>query len=196
MILNARFLCLWLLMSLMLVATANRLYAYNPGKGVFLVADKKLPDPRFREAVILMIQHDGQGSAGLVVSRASRLPLDKVLPDGSKLAGGGATLSYGGPVESKSLLVLVKVRSHAPAPADEIIKGLYLTGVGALEEWPDFDNEVVSYRTFVGYAGWAPGQLDEEIRRGGWHLLPSDVESVLAGAEGGLWERLQETGSR
>jgi putative transcriptional regulator len=182
-----------LLVLLACVAGANDLYAFTAEKGMFLVANEKLADPRFRARVILLIQHDTRGTVGLVVNRTSRLPVASVLPEGSKLARLGLTLSYGGPVEPETLLALVKVRNYPPEPADEVIDGVYVTGMGVLDEWPDFADEVVDYRAFVGYAGWAPGQLDVEMQRGGWHVMPADEESVFTGDGMELWERLRKT---
>ncbi|HKJ29047.1 MAG TPA: YqgE/AlgH family protein, partial [Desulfuromonadales bacterium] len=171
----------------------NVLHATTPEKGMFLVADEQLKDPRFRNGVILLIQHNEQGSAGLVVNRGSRLSLSAILPKDSSLTGDGRTLSYGGPVDPNTLLALVKVRNYPPEPADEVVEGLYVTGVGVLDEWTDFSAEVVSYRTFVGYTGWAAGQLGAEIQRGDWSVLQADAESVLTGDQGQLWKRLRET---
>jgi putative transcriptional regulator len=158
---------------------------------MFLVAHENLSDPRFRDRVILLIQHDIHGSAGLVVNRTSRLSLSTILPEGSKLAGPGVTLSYGGPVEPKTLLALVKVRNNPPEPADEIVANLYVTGVGVLDEWSEFSAEVIDYRAFAGYTGWAPGQLDVEMQRGDWLVLPADEESIFSGDGEQLWERLR-----
>ena len=178
---------------LVLLAVTNVLHATTPEKGMFLVADEQLKDPRFRNGVILLIQHNEQGSAGLVVNRGSRLSLSAILPKDSSLTGDGRTLSYGGPVDPNTLLALVKVRKYPPEPADEVVEGLYVTGVGVLDEWTDFSAEVVSYRTFVGYTGWAAGQLGAEIQRGDWSVLQADAESVLTGDQGQLWKRLRET---
>jgi putative transcriptional regulator len=190
-----RFLQLSLLV-LLLACTVGpgNLYAFMPEKGMLLVANEQLADPRFRDRVILLIQHDTQGTAGLVVNRTSRLPLATILPAGSKLAGEGMTLSYGGPVEPQTLLALVRVRNYPPEPADEIIDNLYVTGVGVLDEWPDFSAEVVDYRAFVGYTGWAPGQLDAEMQRGDWYVIPADEQSIFAKDGVQLWERLRKRG--
>lgn len=194
MMINWRKLHLCLLALLLAcVSGTNDLYAFTPEKGVFLVANEQLADPRFRDVVILLIQHDAQGSAGLVVNRASRLPIAKVLPEGSKLVGQDVTLSYGGPVEPQTLLALAAVRDYPPEPADEVIEGLYVTGVGVLDGWPDFAEEVVNYRIFSGYAGWAPGQLKLEVQRGDWHALQADKESVFSGEGVQLWSRLKKT---
>ena len=174
------------------VILSENLYAFTPDKGMLLVANEQLPDPRFRDRVILLIQHDTQGTAGLVVNRSSRLPLSTVLPEGSRVAQQGMTLSYGGPVEPQTLLALVMVRNYPPEPADEIIDGVYVTGVGVLDEWQDFADEVVKYRAFVGYTGWAPGQLDAEMQRGDWHVMRADEQSVFTGEGVQLWERLRQ----
>ncbi len=174
------------------VVGANNAHAIVPEKGTLLVANEQLTDPRFHNRVVLVIQHDTQGTAGLVINRPSRLLLDAVLAEGSKLAGQGRTLSYGGPVEPQTLLALVKIRNHPPEPAEEIIDNLYVTAVGMLDEWPDFADEVIDCRVFVGYTGWVSGQLDAELQRGDWHLLAADEQSVLTGDGGQLWERLQE----
>lgn len=183
---------IFLILLFLCLAGASRLHALAPAKGMFLVAAVQTADPRFHEGVILLIQHDAEGSAGLVVNRTSRLELAKILPPGSRLSGAGVPLAYGGPVEPQALLALVKVRSNPPEPADEVLDGLYVTGVGVLDEWPDFAAEVETYRAFTGYTGWAPGQLQLEMQRGDWLLAPADVESVLKGDEGQLWSRLHE----
>jgi putative transcriptional regulator len=147
-------------------------------------------DPRFKARVILLIQHDASGSTGLIVNRSSRLPLSAVLPQDSQLDLQGRTLSYGGPVQPDTLLALVKVHENPPQPAEKILANLYLTGIGILDHWPDFATEVVDYRAFSGYTGWAPGQLNQEMQRGSWHLLPADEDSIFAGRDEMLWEQL------
>lgn len=191
MISNWRYLCITLSgLLLFSLSGARMLHAIPPDKGMFLVAAEQLADPRFHERVVLLIQHDAQGTAGLVINRSSRLALTKVLPQDSLVAVEGATLSYGGPVEPEALLALVKVRKHPPEPADEVLGGLYVTGLGVLEDWPDFAAEVIACRAFVGYVGWAPGQLDLEVQKGDWQVVPADEESVFADNGKHLWERL------
>ena len=166
--------------------------AFAPAKGMFLVADEKMADPRFKDRVILLIQHDDQGSAGLIVNRSSRLPLAAVLPQTSQLAGRGKTLSYGGPVNPDTLLALIKVHKNPPNPADEILQDLYITGVGVLDNWQEFSGEVIDYRAFTGYSGWAAGQLEVEMQRGDWHVLPADEDSVFSGHDETLWKSLTD----
>ncbi len=170
---------------------AAEVRAQGPEQGMFLVADEQLVDPRFRKAVILLIHYDTLGAAGLVVNRSSRLPLASVLTEGSRLAGEEHTLAYGGPVEPNALLALVQVRDNPPEQAEQIFDRLYVTGVEVLEEWPGFSAEVLDYKVFVGYTGWAAGQLDSEMSRGDWHLVHADTAQIFSAGRVDLWDAVR-----
>jgi putative transcriptional regulator len=161
-----------------------------PEAGMVLVARDRLPDPRFHDAVILLIQHDKQGSAGLIINRPSRLPLTALFPEQTALVGDGRVVSYGGPVAPKELLVLVGTSSPPPQPARRIMEDLFVTGPGELVDWllePSGDGH---FRVFTGYAGWVSGQLDAELTRGDWRVLPIDTASLFEGDGARLWETL------
>ncbi|MDH3998660.1 MAG: YqgE/AlgH family protein, partial [Desulfuromonadales bacterium] len=64
-------------------------------QGVLLKARDGLPDPRFHNSLVLLVQHDQQGSVGLVVNRPSRLPLADILPEDFGFSVAGETISYG-----------------------------------------------------------------------------------------------------
>src|SRR5512139_143590 len=82
--------------------------AVTPAPGMLLVARQSLLDPRFHQAVVLVVQHGSQGTAGLILNRPSRLGLAEVLPGLPVLAGSDAVLCYGGPVAPRTIIVLVK----------------------------------------------------------------------------------------
>jgi putative transcriptional regulator len=163
-----------------------------PEVGTFLVASETLVDPRFRKSVILLVQHDAEGSGGLIVNRPSRLPLGEILGKEAAFAGIAGHLFYGGPVAPNALLVLARVDGPAPQPAEQIIEEVYLTGIQELAEWLDETPATPEYRVFTGYAGWAPGQLTAEMKRGDWQVLPADAESLFREGAADLWARLQK----
>ncbi len=75
-----------------------------------------------------------------------------------------------------------------PEGAEKIIESVYLVSYeDALEGVP---KDPASLRFFIGYAGWAPGQLDNELARGSWRVLPATDEFVFAEEPRGLWKRL------
>jgi len=158
--------------------------------GLLLVARAALPDPRFHEAVVLVVQHGSQGTAGLILNRPSRLTLSEVFPALPVLAGADNKLSYGGPVAPRTFMVLVKAAGTPPQPAQRVLDTVYLTGTAQLAAWLDSEPPGAVYRVFAGYVGWAPEQLAGETARGDWQVLPGDGQVLFLTDLGGLWNEL------
>ena len=178
--------CSWFWLATVLPAAA----AVAPEAGMLLVARPELPDPRFREAVILLFQHGPEGSAGLILNRPSRLALTEVLPLLPAAPGPEGALSYGGPVAPRALMVLVKVEGEPPEPSQKVLGNVYLTGTGQFTVWFEKNRAQAAYRVFAGYGGWSPGQLEKEMIRGDWQLLPVDERVLFAADTTGLWQEL------
>ena len=173
---------------LWLMATPVVTRAAQPEAGDLLVARDHLPDPRFNRTVVLLLQHGPQGTAGLVINRPTRLGLAEALPELPALAA--ATLSYGGPVAPRVMMVLVKTTDHPPEPAQKLLDAVYLTGPDQLADWLGEGRPECTYRVFAGYAGWAPDQLAGELARGDWQVLRATGQLLFAADPGGLWSHL------
>jgi len=158
--------------------------------GMLLVARASLPDPRFHDAVVLVVQHGSQGTAGLILNRPSRLTLTEVLPTLPVLAGADNKLSYGGPVAPRTFMVLAEAAGTPPQPAQRVLDSVYLTGTAQLSAWLDSEPPGAVYRVFAGYVGWAPEQLAGETARGDWQVLPPDRQVLFMTDLGGLWNEL------
>jgi hypothetical protein len=85
------------------------------GKGKFLVADRTLNDPNFRETVVLLLQYSPHGAMGLVVNRPTDVRLSRAIPEIEQLEHRDDTLYKGGPVESQALFLLYR----SARPLDE-----------------------------------------------------------------------------
>lgn len=172
-------------------ATPEPLVAQEYLTGQLLVATPELEDPNFVETVILMIEHNEKGAMGLVINR----PLAKG-PIADLLKGLGAesddvkgeiVLHYGGPVGPEKGFVL-----HSDDYAD---KGTTVVGSGLAVTT---DVEIVRAigqgkgprRSIValGYTGWAPGQLEAEIKAGGWFSIPADAKLIFDEDPKTKWE--------
>jgi len=163
--------------------------------GQLLVATPELRDPNFIETVIYIIQHDENGAMGLVINRPlARGPLSDLLK-GLKIedenAKGEITLHYGGPVNPEFAFVL-----HSD---DYIGKGTTQLSDGlAVTRDPEIMHEIAKgkgprQRLFiVGYSGWGPGQLEAEIKAGGWFSIGADTKFVFDRETGTKWERALE----
>lgn len=162
----------------------------NPRMGDILIAEPLLAEPYFKRAVILLLDEDDKGGyMGLVLNRETPVTLLDLFPDWE--AGANVPVYCGGPVEADRLFMLHTLGDRFEGSL-EIADGLY---VGAsLDEIIEYVNTHAStegsLRFFLGYSGWADGQLTSEILRNTWALNPSpDTSDILIGAENLYWRR-------
>lgn len=158
--------------------------------GRFLVSYRNLPDPNFAETVVLLARYDRQeGAMGVIVNRRTKLPLAKVL-DGFEAAREREDPVYlGGPVAPYGVVALL-YSARKPDGADHIFDSVYLiTDAGLLEELIASGRDAAELRVYLGYAGWAPGQLEGEVALETWHVFKSDAAAVFDPAPETLWER-------
>jgi putative transcriptional regulator len=159
-------------------------------RGKFLVASKELRDPNFFETVVLLLEYDRNGAMGLVINRPSTLKLSKVLPDIEGLQKRSDTIYLGGPVAKNQLMLLIRTTSP-PEGSRLVFRDIYLSSSQEIiEKMVDNPDTPERFRVYAGYAGWAPGQLDHEVSRGGWHILQADEESVFDKTPSEIWPEL------
>ena len=154
-------------------------------KGILLAARPELTDPLFFRAVILICQHDSEGSLGFVINRKTDHVLSEVLPDFPNFS---ESLYAGGPVNPEQLFYLV--RSAQPDEALEPI-GSDLAW-GARREYLEHlhgqvEKRVPSLKFFVGYAGWSAGQLHREWVERSWYVLERWSMGDVFGEPDELW---------
>jgi putative transcriptional regulator len=161
----------------------------GPGPGMLLVADRELADPNFARTVVLLIDYNEHGALGLIINRRTEFELGEILPESEGIDGDASLVFEGGPVERGGLLLLVRA-DVAPERTEHVFDDVYFGRDRGLLEWLLQGEHRPRFRAYVGYAGWAAGQLDGEIERGGWHLVPAQADSVFSPRPGGLWQLL------
>jgi putative transcriptional regulator len=160
--------------------------------GRFLVATDELQDPRFVRTVVYMIHHDAGGAMGLVVNRpmgeASLSDLLERIGLEGKGVSGEILVHYGGPVESGRGFIL-----HT---ADYKLESTRVVEDGiAVTTQPEIFRAIGAGKGprrclfALGYAGWAPGQLEAEIRKGAWEIVPADEALIFDDDYQKKWER-------
>lgn len=160
--------------------------------GQLLVAAPEMADPNFARTVIFMVKHDDDGAMGLVVNRPiARGPIKDLLESlgvEAKGASGEIVVHYGGPVQPGKGFVLHS-DDYAQESTTVVEKGIALTGdVEVLRAIAR--GEGPRQRLFaLGYAGWAPGQLEAEIRAKAWFTIPAEVDLIFGPAPESKWER-------
>ncbi len=162
----------------------------KPSKGRFLIASRQLLDPQFAETVVLLIEYNQHGAMGVIINRPSELKLSAVLPEIEVLRQRPDTIYLGGPVAKNQLLLIIRT-SSPPEGSRLVFKDIHLSSSQAVIQRmiknPEGEER---FRVYAGYAGWAPGQLDNEIATGGWHVLRADAETVFDKSASEIWPDL------
>ena len=158
-----------------------------PARGKLLVATELVGGDIFAQTVILLLHYDETGAMGLVVNRPTEVGIDELVADDDAISAYSGLIYWGGPVQMNSLSALMNT-DKAPEGAEIIIDSVYVVPVDrAVEKAPKDPSHL---RLFIGFAGWAPGQLDHEMARGSWHVVPASADSVFAKDPGELWKQL------
>jgi putative transcriptional regulator len=159
-------------------------------KGLFLIAEPDLRDPNFRETVILLTHHSPQGTTGVVINRPTTTPLSEVLPDRKELAGRAEVLHVGGPVDRRVFLLLLRSRTR-PEHAQHVFGDVYVTHAAeALADALKNADKDTAIRLFAGYAGWAAGQLADEIERRSWRVVAADATVLFERDADVIWREM------
>lgn len=155
---------------------------------VLLVSMPQMLDPNFARTVVLLAEYGRHGAFGLVVNRRMNEPAHEVIrPDPPMDIRKDVHLFVGGPVEPNRAWVLTAHR-ELDTDALEIQSGVYLSASPtlirhALQSSPD-----PQLRLVIGYAGWGPGQLDDELAASSWLMAPVHPDLVFDIPIEEMWE--------
>lgn len=153
--------------------------------GRLLVAMPVLEDPAFARAVVLLIDHDEDGALGVVLNRASQVPVTEATDRLLDLVPAPDVLFGGGPVEPEALVAIGRAHDDAARTETTFVEGLRLVD---LDQDPVLAGvELTQVRLFAGYAGWAPGQLEHELWNGAWAVVDSEPSDVFTSQPETLW---------
>lgn len=157
--------------------------------GSILIADEKLGDPNFAESVVLIVQEDPEGGTlGIIINRPTGATLAKVFPDRANATTD--PIYEGGPVDETAVQALFRSPSKV-AKAVHIAGDVYVTtDRGVIEKAVTERVAASKFRLYAGYAGWAPGQLEMERRKGAWSLENNAVGYAFDKKPESLWLRL------
>ncbi|MBI3303386.1 MAG: YqgE/AlgH family protein, partial [Deltaproteobacteria bacterium] len=159
-------------------------------KGKFLVAGRRLGDPNFAETVVLLIGYDQDGAIGVIINHPTEVGLSTLLPEIKGLQQRKDLVYIGGPVARSQMLILVHSSSQ-PEESQRVLKDIYICSSRTmLQQMIDEAGAGARFRAYAGYAGWASGQLDLEVSRGDWHVLPADAATVFDKAAAEIWPEL------
>jgi len=157
-------------------------------KGQLLLDSGQLRGSFFQRTVVLICQHDSDGAFGLVLNRASGSNVGEMivadLPDTLK----NFPLYLGGPVQPSALSFL---HSDSFIPDANVIPNLSLGhSLDSLMDLGESFSATRKIKMFAGYAGWSPGQLEDEMKRKAWLTHPASLELVFETNPKDLWQMI------
>ncbi|ANS65578.1 hypothetical protein SLINC_3354 [Streptomyces lincolnensis] len=161
--------------------------------GRLLVATPALADPNFDRAVVLLLDHDEEGSLGVVLNRPTPVDVGDILEGWADLAGEPGVVFQGGPVSLDSALGVAVIPGggsvdRAPLGWRRVHGAI---GLVDLEAPPELlASALGSLRIFAGYAGWGPGQLEDELVEGAWYVVESEPGDVSSPSPERLWREV------
>lgn len=159
--------------------------AHKSLRGKFLLDGGELTGSCFHRAVVLLCEHTPEGAFGLVINRPEGRTVGDVLEGDIPETLATATLFQGGPVDPSALTYL---HSDGSLLNPNVMPGL--SRGHSLEELADIATSwspTQRLKVFAGYAGWSPGQLDDELRRGAWLTHPASLDLVFHAEPGEIW---------
>ncbi|NUR56416.1 MAG: YqgE/AlgH family protein [Acidobacteria bacterium] len=158
--------------------------AFRPA---LLLSMPQLQDPNFARTVVLLCEFNPDGAFGVVLNRPTDMAAsDMVRLDPPVAQGNDLALYIGGPVEPQRGWILV---SEAPDVEFKTIRdGLYLSTSPTLLRQVLEQQPAPRARVLAGYAGWGPGQLDEELAQSAWLMTDIELDLVFDVSPSAMWE--------
>lgn len=147
-----------------------------PQKGRILVSEPYLPDPNFERTIILLCEHNDEGSFGFIMNKPSVAKLGDVMQDLQEI---DAPVFIGGPVQQDTLHYIHRLPDLEDSI--EVIEGIYWGGnfeqlVSLIETKQVAASDI---KFFLGYSGWSAGQIDEELKEDSWIVSDKVNEELL-----------------
>lgn len=157
-------------------------------RGIMLLAEPFMGDPHFKRSAVLLCEHNQEGSLGFILNRPLDLSVSGLIQDFPEI---DAEVFYGGPVQNDTIHYLHDL-GDVLDDSIEVADGVYWGG--------DFEKlkalissklvQPENIRFFVGYSGWSPGQLAEEMKYGSWMVADSYANYIFKSDPDQLWSEV------
>lgn len=161
-----------------------------PEKGCVLLSEPFLNDPFFKRTVVILCEHNEEGSFGFVLNNYVDVSLDQVIDDFPNWEN---VISIGGPVKNGNLFYVHTLGDEIPNSA-KVVDGLYFGG--------DFDavKEMMAQgriapseiRFFIGYSGWSAQQLENEMKEQSWFVAHVSRKVIMDTTDKDIWKTIMK----
>ena len=157
----------------------------RPERGRLLISEPYLADPYFRRTVVLLCDHNGEGSFGFVLNRLTDMAINDLMEDLPPIA---SPVGIGGPVQSSNLYYLHTLGERLTG-SQLVVDDVYVGGdFELLRDLLTVDPRLATHvRFFVGYSGWGQDQLDKELEERSWLVANGSKQRIMDARNTDLW---------
>lgn len=156
-----------------------------PEAGNILISEPSLQDFYFERSVVLLAEHNAEGSFGLVLNKPVDIKFNDIVKDFPPFDG---KIFLGGPVSTKNLFFVHTkgdLIEHSQSLGQNLFWGGNIEDVKILLDSKLLNED--SIRFFVGYAGWSENQLNEELKTDSWLVSKTDLNKLFASNPTKMW---------
>ena len=163
----------------------------QPAKGKLIISEPALYDFYFKQSIVLLADHNEEGSFGLIINKPIDVKFNEVIKDFPNFE---SPVYLGGPVKTDNIFVLHKLGDRIDN-SFEVMKGLYWGGsiesikelIAARIARPD------NIRFYLGFSSWEPLQLDNEMKEKSWVVMNSKVSNVFESTPKHMWGEIMKS---
>lgn len=167
----------------------------EPGNGILLISDPFLKDPNFMRTVVLLCEHNSEGTFGLVINRTLNTKLGDLIHE---LSGISLPVYYGGLVQTDTLHFIHQLPELIPG-SQQIANGIYWGGDFSLLSTMLINKTIDTskIRFYLGYSGWGDGQLNDEMKEKSWLTVNGTQKLVFHSDINSIWkDALKQMGGK
>ncbi len=158
-------------------------------KGTLLIATPDIEIGIFFRAVVLVCEHNPNGSFGLVINKNLDLDLPEEIINIHNLANPHVGIRAGGPVQTNQMMLL-HTSDTIPQQTMQVCDGVFLGGDLQFLQETITDEQGPDIYLCFGYAGWGAGQLEREFLDGHWFIHPGTVDRIFHAPPEKIWQQL------
>lgn len=157
----------------------------EPKRGSLLLAEPFLDDPYFKRTVIILCEHNEEGSFGFVLNNYVEVEIENIISQMPKFQ---TRVSIGGPVKNTNLYYIHtlgdKLENSLPITPSLFMGGDFEQLKGLIARGEIEENQI---RFFVGYSGWSENQLQEELNENSWFVTDGFEDLLMNTRNDDLW---------
>jgi len=156
-------------------------------KGHFLIATDVMEENGFSKSVIYVTQAGKDGTYGLIINRPTELAVKELIPHASKISA-TKSVYFGGPMHARFLFILAETTNGHDLHA--VDQNIYFGAGPSVTSHLEEKSQDLNVRTYAGFSSWPPGQLEAEIAKGDWLVVPAATKNLFDTKPEDLWLRL------